>query len=739
MHSDSDSISAPLTPSLTPQSSETLIQTAEQYCAQAKWSEAIALCQQAIQDQPDWAVAYITLGNAQQGQGQIKSAMESYQQALNLNPQLAQAWVNLGSMFYKQQELSQAIAHYRQAIVLNPNLTAAYWNLALALKHQGLISEATAVEQQAQTLQAQALQVSQGDPITLLHQGNHLAAQGKLEDALTHWQHAISLKPDFVPAYCQIGMILRHQGKTSQALPWFEKALELQPGFVLAHQHRCGILRDAGDFAAARKAVNQYAIACEAQDPIMTAIYLISTYQVSGLNQIAQERFLELEAALDPGMTQATPVELNPVELKALYANLLFSLPYLRDNLEQNYRLQHRIASLYRHQMLESNSPQSIAGYKPKSGKTPLKIGILSNHFNRHSVGWCSADIIRELAHQGAEIYLYCTDRLNRDDRTAIFEQVAQKFYLPAHYPNGLVNSAEIVQAIRTDQLDILLDLDSLSLPVNTEILCQRPAPVCISWLGFDAPQVSSHNYFLCDWHTHPPGQDQYYTEKLVRMPDTFVAVSGFAQQSEGMTDLRKAHRIDSDQVVYLCVAPGRKFSRELAQAQVAILQHVPNSILIHKAFGDRNVFQSTYEEFCEAARVSRHRIKFLDRFPTEEEHRKIYGMADIVLDSYPYNGGTHSLEALWFNVPLVTLKGHQFLSRMGYSFLKGVGVEFGVAESWEEYIDYGIRLGQDSELRHTIENQLKQAKDPTRLAPLWNPARFAQSLYPILEKLLMQ
>ncbi|ERT03544.1 glycosyl transferase 41 family protein, partial [Lyngbya aestuarii BL J] len=121
-------------------------------------------------------------------------------------------------------------------------------------------------------------------------------------------------------------------------------------------------------------------------------------------------------------------------------------------------------------------------------------------------------------------------------------------------------------------------------------------------------------------------------------------------------------YRIGLDQVIYLSVAPGRKFNRELVEAQVAILKQVPNSILIHKAAGDVAVFQGAYQQACQAAGVSLHRVKFIPRFPTEEEHRQIYALADVLLDSYPYNGGTHTLEALWFEVPVVTRKGEQFL-----------------------------------------------------------------------------
>lgn len=706
---------------------EALTQQAEMYYAQRQWALAMATCQQAIQLQPNFVLAYVTLGNIQQAQGEINAAIQSYTQALQLDPNLPQAHANLGSMFYKQGKIEQAIVSYRQAISIQPDLAAVYSNLAKALRQQGKEDEAQICEQKSLEFCPKT-----EDDKSLLNRGNKFAQAGKLDEAISAWQQAITLNPNFAEAYCQIGMIWRYQGKYKEAINQFKNALAIQPDLIPAHQHLCGIFRDSSDLRFARNAVNQYRQNCGETNPIMTVIYSISTYQVSGLNQIAKEQFLELESKLDTLLI--TPTD---IEIKALYSNFLFSLPYLRDSLAQNSRLNQKVAQQYVNKILQKLpiKPNSV-NLRGTPSKT-LKIGILSNHFNRHAVGWCSLDIIQALSQLNSQIYLYCTDRLNRDNRTPLFEKTAHKFYLPKNYPNGLPSSSEIIAEIQKDNIDILLDLDALSMPIHTEILYAKPATVCLSWLGFDAPFISSNNYFLCDGYTHPEGREQYYTEKLVRMPDSFVAVSGFNQVEVDAATLRKIYRISDDQIVYLCVAPGRKFNRDLVEAQIAILKQVPQSILIHKAVGDAEVFRSAYGKACEAAGVSQHRVKFIERFPTEEEHRQIYMLADVLLDSYPYNGGTHTLEALWFNVPVVTRIGEQFLSRMGYSFLKGVGVEAGVANSWEEYINWGVRFGKDAELRKSIQNQLLQSKSTEHPAPLWNPVQFAKNLYKILEQLL--
>ncbi|MDJ0556360.1 MAG: tetratricopeptide repeat protein [Microcoleaceae cyanobacterium MO_207.B10] len=708
---------------------EALTGQAELYYAQGELSEAIACCRQALNLQPNWAPTYVTLANIFQAQGQISEAINIYYKAIELNPNLAQAHVNLGSMFYRQGRLEEAIASYRKAIQLQPNMAPAYWNLARVLQQLDKEDEAIASQQKAL-----ALNPNLGGIEFLLNQGYKLAETGKLDEAINVWQKVIAAQPNLAEAYGEIGIILRYQGKFTEAIQNLKKAIEIQPDYATAHQHLCGILRDSNNYVMVREAVTKYYQLCGELDPIITAIYIISTYQVSGLNEIAKDRFFELEAKLIEDIT----IVKKSVELKSLYANFLFSVPYLRDDLKANSKLYKLVSKAYTQLSLKDKYSKSSQNFPTFdfSHNRKLKVGFISSHFFRHSVGWCSLNIIQELGKLNTEIYLYLTERFQPDDQTAKFSQAATKLYVPKKYPKGIADFTEIIGEIQQDQVDILVDLDALSLPVNTEILYHQPAPVCISWLGFDAPYISSDNYFLCDWQTHPQDRDEYYTEKLVRMPDSFVAISGFERIEINRIDLRKSQRIGLDQIVYLCLAPGRKFNRDLVKAQVAILKQVPNSILIHKSLGDLEVFQAAYHQACEAQGVSIHRIKFMSRFLTEEEHRNVYSLADIMLDSYPYNGGTHTLEALWFNLAVVTRAGEQFLSRMGYSFLQSLEIKLGVAWSWDEYIDWGVKLGQNSTLRQEYIDKLVKSKESENLAPLWNSKKFAQDMYDVMVRL---
>ncbi|MEK9511541.1 tetratricopeptide repeat protein [Limnospira fusiformis PMC 851.14] len=418
----------PVSNSPSNQSPEVLLHQAETSYLQGEYDQAIAACQRALELKPNWPPVYVTMGNVSQGRGQIEEAIRCYAKALEFDPNLPQAHANLGSMFYKQGKLESAIDSYQKAIALKPDLTAVYVNLARALRQMGRESEALIVEQKANQIHSLT-----GGSVHLYNQGNQLFNQGKLEEAIALWKQAIVADPNLAEAYCQLGIVHRHQGQPQEAIPFLEKAIELKPNLVAAHQNICGIYRDSSDLAAARNAVDRYLKNCSSIDPIMTAIYAVSICQVSGLNAVALPRFLQLESQL-PGLLAHT----KPVEIKSLYANLLFALPYLRDDLEKNYKLQRLIGDRYVSLISPTSTPpriQTTKGFGNIPSPKTVKIGILSKNFCRHSVGWCSADVIKELAALNTEIYLYWSDRPIEISKLQYLNKLPTKFLPPKTSP----------------------------------------------------------------------------------------------------------------------------------------------------------------------------------------------------------------------------------------------------------------------------------------------------------------
>jgi len=723
-----------------------------------------------IPSAPLLAGIYANLGNVRQQQGLLEEAVACWQQALAIDARFGSGldW-KLGNLLLSLGRYGEAIDCYEKLISLDEKrkqpdeLAKLYSNLGTARLYDGQVEGAIAAFKQALEIQPELAE---------LHCNLGLAT-GRLA----------ATSEDLLLA----------SDRFQAAVSYFLRSLELKPRLIETHRGLFELIRTFQpgnwDLSSVRQAADQYYAFCRQLGQNEPAKVVAATagaiaYLKSGNADIATKLLQEIEPQLSPEQWHPWLSEI----IDLLYSSLLFCRNRLRDDLAGNSEISQLIgaqfsqylsqvgakhsenqlspltdessARMLRHspsdnqfspvsdrssaRMLRpSPSENQLSPVSDRSSARMLrpynnemvKIGLISAHFRRHSVSWCSADIITELSQINPNIYLYQTAEINHDDMTDKFKQISAKFYQPSQL-NTETQWRQIIKQIEEDELDILIDLDSLTIPRHAEILHYQPAPVCISWLGFDAPFISDKNYFLSDRHCHPAGVEQYYREQLLRMPDSFVAVSGFVSEPVDRESKRQEMGIDSNQVVYLCAAPATKLNPELALNQIKVIKQVPHSILLYKGIGDIQVIQSVYQAACAVENVSFNRLKFLPRNRTEEAHRTVYQIADICLDSYPYNGGTHNLEALWFHLPVVTRFGEQFLARMGYSCLKTLGISAGLAASWEEYVAWGIKLGQDLNLRNSIREQLKKSQDPENLSPLWNPQKFAQDMYRIFQQL---
>lgn len=648
-----------------------------------EYEQAIASYQRAISRKPDWAEPYANIGCLRVQQDRLEEALEQLQKAISLNPQRPEIYLHTARIFTKMRRHEDAINHYQKVIELKPNFADAYANLA-----------------------------------------NMQATIGQLPEAIANYQKTLQLKPEWAEVYCRLAHIQK-QKDPKEAVAHLEKALELQPDFAEAYQQLCDLLSHSTNLGKAREVADRYWENCGKTVPVLCAIAYIFSYTQSGACEQALVKLEELIRICNNRIETLTQIE-----IRLIYEIILFTVPHLRDNLEGNAQF-YRIISQHYYQKPIGTPPSIYA--EPRS---PLKIGFLSKHFRRHSVGWCAEGVIKEMSAITPHINLYISGIMHPDEVTARYEKIVAKCYWPKSYPNGFASPEELNQEIRGDRIDVLVDLDSVTVPVNVQVLHKSPAPVCVTWLGFDAPYLTSNHYLICDQHSHPPGIEKHYLERLVRLPDTAVAIAGLPTRPVDRNMVRQQLNIPPNAVAYLCVAPGRKTNREMIKAQVNILRSVPNSVLIRKGQGDAKLLREMYNQACEDLGVALNRLIFLGLTQTEEEHRAIYKVADVMLDSYPYNGGTHNLEALWSELPVVTRSGRQYLSRMGYAFLKAVNLDIGVGWSWEEYTQLGIEFGQNAALRQQISNHLARVKQPETLAPLWNPKQLAAQMYRTFEQL---
>jgi predicted O-linked N-acetylglucosamine transferase (SPINDLY family) len=425
---------------------------------------------------------------------------------------------------------------------------------------------------------------------------------------------------------------------------------------------------------------------------------------------------------------------LNQQNLNEVSSHLFISrffAPYLEDNARVTRANQNQISSLCQ-EKLEALYPQPLDFYKSqnflkrsrKSAK-PLRIGYLSNCLCKHSVGWLARWLLKYHDREQFEIYGYFINYHQNNNSDHLQEWYSKQTYKSSRVGIELTGSTiETCNQISQDGIDILVDLDSITYMNSCEIVSLKPAPIQVNWLGFDASGIPAIDYFIADPYVLPESAQSYYSEKIWRLPQTYIAVQGFEY---GVPTIRRNQLgIPEESVTYFTGQRGYKRHPETVRLQMQIIKNVPNSYLLIKGVADPNSTEELFYQLAESEGIDCDRLKFLPLTMTEIEHRANLTIADVVLDTYPYNGATTTLETLWMGIPIVTRVGEQFASRNTYTMMINAGLTEGIAWTDQEYVEWGVKLGTNSLLRQEISWKLKESR---KSAPIWNARQFTREM----------
>jgi predicted O-linked N-acetylglucosamine transferase (SPINDLY family) len=416
-------------------------------------------------------------------------------------------------------------------------------------------------------------------------------------------------------------------------------------------------------------------------------------------------------------------LERNPDIIHSLVRDSLLSvmntISYYEDDPLNNRPLLARIGAYFQKNYREGvgfsegfNLPEKRA---LSVGK--IKIGYIAQTFRRHPVGLLSRWVMKYHDRERFHITVYLVDQ-------PVDEITKQWFSNPEDTIRLLpLDSLAIARQIREDEIDILVDLDSGTTVGVSRIMALKPAPVQVNWLGFDGSGLPAIDYLLADPYVLPEQAQNYYPEKIWRLPNCFVAADGF--EVAVPTLRREDLGIETDAVIYLSAQTAIKRNPAHIHLQLRVLQAVPNSYLLIQGVADEEALHALFLSIARDLGINEERIKMIPLYYTEL-YRANLGIADVILDTYPFNGGTTTLEALWMGIPVVTKVGRQWSSRNGYTLLTNAGIPEGIAWNDEEYIERGVRLGTDAGLREEVRWKLRQSR---RTSPLWNTRQFTRDL----------
>jgi predicted O-linked N-acetylglucosamine transferase (SPINDLY family) len=351
-----------------------------------------------------------------------------------------------------------------------------------------------------------------------------------------------------------------------------------------------------------------------------------------------------------------------------------------------------------------------------------IKIGFIGQSFGVHSVGWLSRWLIRSINRDRFDIHIWSIGGM-RDDYLAKAFRCMGTFYDCSHgSPETIHNS------IRESKLDVLIELDSLTMSSTLALAVDHPCDRIVSWLGWDHPGLPRIDYFLVDDHVIDPSVQ--YSAQLLKMPHTYIAVNGF--EMDVPTYRKEDIDIPKDAIVLQVSQSVRKYSEEFLNTVCRIMKGLPDAYLMFKTPHDQ------YSELITRKMLSHgvdpNRLRFMGMVFSEEQQRANLRVCDLILDTFPYNGCTTTLEALWAETPVIALEGKGFTSRQSASFLKSVECSDLVAQSVDEYIEKAIAIGSDRDRIRAKNIELKESK---QWSYLWNVGQFAIDFENTIEGIL--
>lgn len=653
----------------------------------------------AIAGNPRDGQSHFNLAMVLQARGDVAAALAAYHQAVQANPRDIRALVNLGILERGRGEEPAALAAFRQAAQIAPDELVVMKNLAASLLASGK-------DQEAEVCLSRLLGRHPRDADSNRDYAALLARRGHLQEAVVHYRRALAVAESDVTAMIQLGHVLSVLGRADQGAEWLERALALEPDNATALGYLAFAKSTLGDkteaIASAERAT---ALAPEWPDGHGFLGLALKDLGQADIAAACFRRGLEC----DPNRAD-------------LHSSLVFTLQNCAAvDAEALWREHERWGTRFGH---PPGGPAADADPTPaaESDRDPerrLRIGYLSPDFRRHSVACYLEPLFA--AHDRAQVEVFAYSAVpNPDAVTGRFEALAD------HWRDvTTLDDAALAAAVRQDRIDILVDLAGHTAFNRVSAFGLRPAPIQVTWLGY--PGTTGHpaiDYRISDAIADPAGPgDLQSSETVVRLESGFHCYAP-PGDPPAVAPLPAAER---GYLTFGSFNAAAKVTPDVVAAWAAVLKALPDSRLIMKSTGLSDAGgRRRFEELFAARDIAGDRLRLIGFLASTEEHMALYGQMDVALDSFPYNGTTTTLEALWMGVPTLTLAGERHAGRVGASLLSQVGLTDWIAASPGDLVEKAKALTRD---RDALADLRAGLRDRLAGSSLCDAAGFSQKL----------
>ncbi len=690
-----------------------------------QYGQAVALLGQAIEIRPDNAGAHTHLGAVYRAMGRLDEAIDSYRLALQLQPGLSSTYNDLGNALRDQGRLDDAFSAFQRAIQIKSDYPEAHNNLGNVFRDRGQLDEALAAYRQALDLDPRSLEAQ-------CNLGNVLREQGHLDEAIAAYRTALQIAPDHAVVLCNLGIALGLQGKWDEAIAASRRALELKPDFAEAHNNLGYVLAAAGQLDEAIKAYHE----------------ALGYQPRFGLARCNLGNALKDQGQIDGAMAEYREALRNNPNYAEAWSNLLYAFLFLPGDDEATLRKEFR---RWNEQFDGSVARASLPHSNARHPDRRLRIGYVSPDLCDHVIGRNLRPLFHH--HHRQDFHIICYSGVVKpDELTEEFRQHSDQWRNVVG-----VGDETLCEMIRADEVDILVDLTQHLAGNRLVALTRRPAPIQASFAGYpESAGVAAIGHRISDRYVEAEipeseiGEERELRRKdsiepridtdetrirknprevpASSAPSVLIRVhpwlnSTAAEQiflidsfwcydpSDSEVAIHALPAQSSGRIAFGCLNNFCKVNEPMLKLWARVLKQTEDSTLTILA--DEGSHRQRVLEILVREGIETPRVVFVSPRP-RRQYLELYRCLDIVLDTFPYNGHTTSLDALWMGVPVVSLAGECAVSRAGLSQLTNLGLRELVAFNEEDYVKIAVQLARDlprlAELRSTLRPRMEKS-----------------------------
>ncbi len=687
---------------------------------QQKYKDALSHFHTAIKLDPKRPDVYLNLGTTHDELKNHGEAIKAFKKSLAIDSKNAIAWLALGKAYFSAEQNESALESFKQSLTLNPQDARTWYNLGIVQDKFELYDAAIASYDKALELQANL-------PEALVNKGNTLFKKQIFEEALSAYEQAIDLKKNLADAYAGKAQIYRTLNRLDDAYRSCIEGLEINPHHVDTLNHLgkifCGFYKYEDGIKAFDEVIKINPKHASARMERGQALAALTRHE---------EALAEYHNVykLNPQLDTFMETFINTKMFLCDWADLEKYLSVLKKNLTLSDSGVNPFVSLsifnieYQHMAAKKWSAQydmerEILRVNPSLKQQKIRIGYVSADFRTHPVARLTAELFELHNRDAFEVFGFSAKGAHPEDQYRQRLMVAFDEFIDLE---GLT-AEEAYLKVLSYNIDVLIDLGGHTADSALTMLNMRLAPIQMSYIGHPGTSGASFiDYTIGDRVLIPQDSQQYYSEKILYMPHCFQVNDSKREVPQDLFT-KEDFDLPSDQFVFCCFNNNYKINPTMFDSWSRILKRVPQSVLW--LLGGNPTTQHNLLKEAKARGIGPSRLIFASRV-SYDKYLARFRVADLFLDTLPFNAGTTASDCLWAGLPVLTTLGDAFAGRMAGSLLMAMELPELVANTLEEYENKAVELAQDPSKIKALKEKIEKNRFTT---PLFDSKSFTKDL----------